>query len=355
MMFSRFSILSGLIGLSAAASLTHAAPSGGFWLPPAGSGQAGGVDSLFILLLTISVVVFLVVTCLMFLFAMKFKRQEEDSAELRPSTIRPVWLGLVIVPVLCVVVLFSISMRAYLQQTTAPRYTYDVHVTGDDATWTFEHGNGKVQDDGQLFVPADQPVRFVMTSSDVTYAMAIPDFRLNQDVVPGYESSLWFKASPGEYTLRGGEYCGPEYSKMQTVMTAYPDDEFDAALDTIAHWLDAYSNDQLHIAGLRLFNNCNSCHSLDGSKSVGPSFRETFADWGKTRRLADGRVVTIDEEYVRRSLLDPSADVVDGYKDEMTPFDGQFREREILALIELIKRLDEVVDEQGNPINTDGG
>jgi len=352
MTFSRISILSGFIGLTSTASTSLAAGSGSVWLPPVGSDEARGVDSLFTLLLIVSVVLFLIVLGTMFVFIMKYRRQN-DAVEMESSMIRPVWLALIVLPVVLVGVIFFISINSYLNLTTSPRFAYEVFVTGEDAAWTFEHDNGKIQDDGQLFVPADQPVRFTMISSDVTYAMVMPDFRLNQEVVPGYESSVWFQAAPGQYTLQGGEYCGPAYSDMNALMTAYPENEFGAALDTIAFWLDKYSNGELHIAGYRLFNHCNSCHTLDGSDRVGPSFRETFTDWGKTRRLADGRSVTIDEEYIRQSLMVPGADVVDRYNDEMTPFAGQFREREILALIAFIKRLDEVVDEQGNVIGTD--
>ena len=61
--------------------------------------------------------------------------------------------------------------------------------------------------------------------------------------------------------------------------------------------------------------------------------------------------MTIDEDYVRRSILNPQSQRATGYAGQvMTEFAGQFRDREVTALVEFIRRLDEVVEEQGNTL-----
>ena len=64
----------------------------------------------------------------------------------------------------------------------------------------------------------------------------------------------------------------------------------------------------------------------------------------------DGREVTVDENYIRKSILDPQADIVANMPGKMVTFQGQLSDLQIEALIEFIKHLDTVVDESGNPI-----
>jgi cytochrome c oxidase subunit 2 len=62
-----------------------------------------------------------------------------------------------------------------------------------------------------------------------------------------------------------------------------------------------------------------------------------------------GDSVTVDENYVRNSILNPGSQIVSPYANVMPSFQGQLKEREVRAMIEFIKRLNEVVDEQGEP------
>ncbi len=66
------------------------------------------------------------------------------------------------------------------------------------------------------------------------------------------------------------------------------------------------------IAGAALVENrrCTSCHSLDGSRSSGPTWKGLA---GTQRNLSDGRTVVVDDEYLRRALVQPDADVPKGY------------------------------------------
>lgn len=78
---------------------------------------------------------------------------------------------------------------------------------------------------------------------------------------------------------------------------------------------------------------CNTCHSLDGARFVGPTFEGLF---GSEREFADGTSAVADEEYLIESIITPSEKVVDGYDDVMQPFD-YLSESEIQSLVEFIK------------------
>lgn len=55
---------------------------------------------------------------------------------------------------------------------------------------------------------------------------------------------------------------------------------------------------------------CTTCHAGSGRDALGPGWR---APWGEPRPLADGSTVVVDADYVRRSILDPDAEVAEGW------------------------------------------
>lgn len=78
---------------------------------------------------------------------------------------------------------------------------------------------------------------------------------------------------------------------------------------------------------------CNACHSLDGTKVVGPSWKGI---WGKTEKTSAGDVV-VDEAYIRESILDPKAKVLDGYAPVMPPPNPPIDDVGIKSLVMFIK------------------
>jgi cytochrome c oxidase subunit 2 len=85
---------------------------------------------------------------------------------------------------------------------------------------------------------------------------------------------------------------------------------------------------------------CIACHTLDGSKLIGPSFQGI---WGRTETvvLPDGtkKEVVVDEDYVRQSVMDPASELVDGYQNLMPPQGALVNEEELKAIIEALKEL----------------
>src|SRR3569832_1594150 len=79
--------------------------------------------------------------------------------------------------------------------------------------WTFTHENGVT--DSDLHIPANVPVRLVMTSKDVLHSFYAPAMRVKQDVVPRRYTYAWFNATkPGTYRLTCAEYCGTSHAQM---------------------------------------------------------------------------------------------------------------------------------------------
>lgn len=82
-------------------------------------------------------------------------------------------------------------------------------------------------------------------------------------------------------------------------------------------------------------NGCMTCHSTDGTKLVGPTWQNLYQH---EVSLEDGSTVTADEEYLRESIVDPSAKIVEGYPPSMVPYDF-LSDSEINSLVEYIKSL----------------
>ncbi|MDX1617457.1 MAG: c-type cytochrome [Balneolaceae bacterium] len=86
---------------------------------------------------------------------------------------------------------------------------------------------------------------------------------------------------------------------------------------------------------LYLSNACQACHSRDGSDGIGPTHLNIM---GRTEQLADGSSVTVDDEYLRESIVNPSAKIVEGYDPVMAPY-SHLSDAEIQSLIEYMKSI----------------
>ena len=87
-------------------------------------------------------------------------------------------------------------------------------------------------------------------------------------------------------------------------------------------------------------NGCTGCHSIDGAKGIAPTFKGLF---GSTRTLNVGgadKDVVADELYIRRSVFDPSAEVVKGFPNGvMKSYRGVVKNSEIKLITEYLKTL----------------
>jgi cytochrome c oxidase subunit 2 len=264
---------------------------------------------------------------------------------------------------LLVVAIFFLGMVGYLDLRRAPAGAYEVSVTAQKWTWSFDHPEFGVNEGGVLTVPLGRPVELLMTSADVLHSLFVPAFRVKQDVVRGRYSRLWFEATkPGVYQLFCAEYCGRDHSKMLALVNVLPEDEFQAAMGKLAtEYMDLPEQDLPTYALDRIYNRCKSCHSLDGSTIVGPSFQGL---WKRTkdgttvfndgRKLSDllgpGKEFEHPEDYIRNSILDPQHLIVQNFTGTMPSFKGQLKERQVHAAVLMLKYFDRIVDSDGNRI-----
>ncbi|MCH2135916.1 MAG: cytochrome c oxidase subunit II [Phycisphaerales bacterium] len=347
-----------LMMLAAAGTSTEAT----FWMPEGASTVAPDVDGLFDFINLICYIFFALVVAALIWFAIRYRqRKGQHTFEGGPTHNMALEITWTAIPTVIVVVMFILGLQTFLDLRTSPGNAYDINVTAQKWSWTFQHPEFAVTEAAELTVPANRPVRLLMGSQDVLHSLFVPAFRVKQDVVPGRYTSLWFEATqPGTYQLYCTEYCGKDHSLMLATVHVLEWDEFQAKMGKLAREYEEIPESQLPSYALtRLYNRCASCHTLDGSSSTGPSFKglwertaegtTVFTD-GST--LADlqkpGGVYDIPENYIRASLVNPQAHIVQGYTGAMPSFQGQLKERQIDALVLMIKHLDKLVDDQGN-------
>jgi cytochrome c oxidase subunit II len=302
------------------------------WLPEQVSTLAGEVDALFYFILWVSVIIFTGVVLTMLYFMYKYRRRSpHDRTELVvPSKL--IEISWIVVPTILVLIIFNWGFQSFIRLNVAPADSYQIHVVGKKWLWEFEYPNG-ARTVGELHVPVDRPIRLQMSSEDVIHSFSIPAFRVKQDVLPNRYSAVWFEATEeGEYQVFCTEYCGTQHSTMLARVFVHSREGFNEWLQT-GGGLDDLPLVEL---GERLYTQqaCNACHSLDGTRLVGPTFQGIY---GSERRFTDGSTAIADENYLRESILEPAALIVEGYQNVMPPSYGGLSERELNALIEFMK------------------
>tara|TARA_R110002167_G_scaffold364929_2_gene588172 strand:+ start:373 stop:1773 length:1401 start_codon:yes stop_codon:yes gene_type:complete len=90
------------------------------------------------------------------------------------------------------------------------------------------------------------------------------------------------------------------------------------------------------LSGKEIANNkgCLGCHSIDGSKLIGPTWKGLY---GSDRKISSGQNVTADQGYMLESIFQPNAKVVAGYPAVMPP--PVLNQQEAEVIIEFIKTL----------------
>ena len=316
-------------------TLTNAAVAseGSFWFPPQASTTAATVDWVYYFIYWICVffTVLILAAALWFVFAFRSKKSAPAAAAAHNTALEITWT---VVPGILCVFIFYFGLTGYMDTRTAPDDSYEIHVTGQKWFWTFTYPNGAITP--ELHIPAHRPVRLIMTSNDVLHSFFIPAFRTKQDVVPGRYTEEWFEATEtGEFQVFCTEYCGTKHSEMLTKTFVHEQDDFDKWLAKAG---DVHEGHTPAEAGeiLTKQRGCLACHSLDGSKAIGPTWKGI---WGRSEQLSDGSSVKVDENYVRTSILQPQSQIVAGYPGSMPTFQGQLKDRDITAIIEYFKTL----------------
>lgn len=310
------------------------------WLPDNASNLAGGVDNVLLFITVISVFFFLLISIVLIVFAVKYRRKTENDETpylTGNELLEVIWT---VIPSVLLMIIFAWGYIEFREMRNPPEDATEVNVIAKQWLWQFDYYNGK-KTINELYVQQGRPIRMVMRSDDVLHSFFVPDFRVKQDILPGNYTQLWFTPTKtGTFELFCAEYCGTGHSQMLAKVHVLSPESYaiwekgtgvDKGTAVASGLPPAERGEQLYTQ-----RGCNACHSINGTALVGPTFKGVF---GKNEKMSDGKTVTVDENYLRESILEPQALIVEGYQPVMPAFKGILSDDEVTALIEFIKTL----------------
>jgi cytochrome c oxidase subunit 2 len=305
-----------------------------------GSDFAYKIDYAHDIVTIISVICTVAIVGVMLYFAVIYRQRDgkdHDTPRIEGNnTLEIIWT---VFPTLVCIWVAWLGYDSFVDLRSPPANAMEVNVTGRKWAWDFQYKNGK-KTTGELVVPVDEPVKLVMTAKDVLHSFFVPVMRTKADVIPGRYTYEWFRPiKTGDFQVFCTEYCGNEHSRMQARLKVLPRAEFE-------RWL-ADDSEARKLASLKpsdrgkelyVSKQCVTCHSLDGTPRVGPSWLKIF---GREGKFADGSSYKADENYLKESILYPQAKTVAGYPAMGMPsYQGQLSDDDIHGLIEFMKTVD---------------
>lgn len=324
---------------------------------PQASSIAAKTDSLHDFLFWMSVVFLVIVTTGMVWFVVRYhksRKGRQTAYILENHKLETLWT---VGPLILMLFIFAWGYIDYLGLRKNLPNPIEINVVGKQWMWNIEYTNGR-KTLNELYLPNGKNIKLIMTSEDVLHSFYMPNFRLKQDVVPGIFTTIQFQPTMlGTHPIYCAEFCGTAHSDMLgkiivlepadfehwlntgkipagapgVAMAAEPEKGAAAAGSTGPMKSPAEKGKDLYQA-----KGCFACHSTDGTPKVGPSHLNIF---GRVEELQDGSKITVDENYIRQSLMEPQAKVVKGFPPSMPTFKGLLTDDEVNYLIAYLKSL----------------
>jgi cytochrome c oxidase subunit II len=320
------------------------------WFPTQASAEGKQIDTLWDVLIIVSVPIFVLVITVVLYSVWKFRMRpgEElmDGPPIHGNTrLEVLWTA---VPAIILVALCSYAYVVLRNVETAQAGEMKVRVVGQQFTWTFYYpgeGGGKEVASPQLYLPKDKPIRFDVQTRDVLHDFWVPAFRQKIDAVPGITTHIRVKPTKtGTYPVVCAELCGLGHAVMRQSAHVVAPAEF-------AKWLSdlrakGQGGGQAAAGGgaagggappdaKTLFTKtaspaCGSCHTLSdagANGTIGPDLDKTLK----------GR----DAKFVQQSIEDPSAFVEKGFQNGIMPnnYKETLQPAEIKALTDYLVKV----------------
>jgi cytochrome c oxidase subunit 2 len=299
----------GVIAGGIAAAVALAVP----WLPVSASKEAGRIDFEFWFVVTICIVIFAVVAAAILYSVVRFRAAPDDESDGPPiHGNTALEIGWTLIPTILVTAIGITSAIVLSRDDALAKNALHVNVIAQQFTWTFKYPNGITS--ATLMLPNDRETQLEFESKDVIHAFFVPEFRENEDIVPGLKTSI--NVTPtrlGTYPVICNELCGLGHSTMRSTAVVMSQAAFNA-------WLKkqgtAVASPNAGTAGAAIFKNngCGACHTLTAASTtgkVGPDLDKLPAEAQKAKQPLSA--------FVHTSIVDPNAYIEPGYPKNVMP------------------------------------
>ena len=196
------------------------------WFPPAAAKQAHTIDTLYYVLIIVTVPIFVLVTSVVLFSALRWRmRPGEERLDGPPihgnTQLEVIWTALPSALIAALVVYGAIVLHDIGVKKPGE---LRVGVTGQQFEWTFSYptlkdATGDPIVARALYLPVGKPVIFEIHAVDVIHTFWVPAFRIQMDAVPGITTS--FRATTdriGTYPIICNQLCGYGHSVMRATL-----------------------------------------------------------------------------------------------------------------------------------------
>lgn len=210
-------------------------------LPEAASNHGERIDTMLLITIIVTGIVFVITQIALFWFSFKYQEKEGRKAFYYPhnNKLEVIWT---VIPAIVLTVLVGFGLYYWFQITgEAPKDAIVVEVTGKQFNWEFRYpgkdgvlgkkyykevneakGNplGQLWDDpanrddiyttGEMHIVVNRPVKLQIFAKDVIHDVGLGHFRMKADAVPGMPTTMWF--TPKFTTRQMREKYGPDFN-----------------------------------------------------------------------------------------------------------------------------------------------
>lgn len=356
-----------LVAIVIASVLFHLASP--WWMQPLASNW-GRIDTTLAITVVITGVFFVAINLFVAWVVWRYRHRSGQRAAYEPEN-KKLERWLIGVTTVGIVALLAPGLLVYADYLRPPKDALVLEAVGQQWQWRFRfpgmqgklgasdarfvtplnpygldpddpNGQDNILVDGnEVHLPLYRPVKVLLRAQDVLHDFYVPPFRARMNMVPGMVSTFWFTPTQaGRFEAMCAQLCGVGHPNMRGVVVVEDEAAFAQWLarqptfaQTRARASDVPAS-PLAARGQQVAQSkgCVACHSTDGSRGAGPTWKGL---WGKTESYTDGSTVRVDETVIAHEIREPQARVVQGYPPIMPRMD--LSDEDVAALTAYIK------------------
>jgi cytochrome c oxidase subunit II len=315
------------------------------WLPTSASEEMDRIEFVYWFATVICIGIFAVVAAALVYIVWAFRAKPGDDTDGPPihgnSGLEIAWTA---IPTVLVVAIGVVSAVVLSRNADAGPNPLTIKVYAQQFAWYFEYPDAGDARSNELVMPVNRGITFEMKALDVIHSFWIPQMGQKQDLVPGLITKIVVTPTrTGQFTLICTELCGLGHATMRAPARVVGQGDFDAFLADLKAGASGGSGGASSgggssggsVDGAKVFAaaGCGGCHAFTPAGSdaeIGPGLDNLAAD-------AEKAGVPVDE-FVRQSIVDPSATLAPGYADGVMPktFGDTLKPAEIDALVQYL-------------------
>jgi cytochrome c oxidase subunit II len=319
------------------------------WLPQDASREAGRIDFVFWFVIAICIAIFAIVAAVMIYAVVRFRVRPDDHEDGPPihghTGLEITWT---VIPFILVTAIAIVSAIVLSRNDAEAGNTLHINVTAQQFVWTFSYPDASNATSPVLRLPEGRSIELDMRSLDVIHAFFVPQFRTNEDIVPGLVTTVHVTPDRiGTFPLICNELCGLGHALMRTEAIVMKPSAFDAWVkQQRKSAAPAPPSSSSSAAGQAVFNanSCASCHTLTAAKAtgtIGPDLDKLVAYAQQAHQPLAA--------FVHESVVNPNAYVQPGYPKGLMPqnFGQILSKAQLSALVSFLVQSSQKASKKG--------